>query len=281
MTTDHVDVLIVGAGLSGIGAAAHLVSAARSGDIAPRSYAILERREASGGTWDLFRYPGVRSDSDMFTLGYKFKPWMGEKALADGPSILEYVRETAREYGIEEHIRYGHHVVAADWDSASRQWRVTSVVDGEERVTTADFLWSCSGYYDYDQGHRPAFPGEERFGGTFVHPQHWPEDLEIEGRRFVVIGSGATAVTLVPALAQAGASHVTMLQRSPTYILSMPARDGFAGAVRKVLPSRASYAVTRLKNIGMSTALYQLSQRRPEMVRGFIRKVNTSLLPEG
>lgn len=272
----HVDVLIVGAGLSGIGAAAHLAK-----DLPEVSYAVLERREASGGTWDLFRYPGVRSDSDMFTLGYRFRPWRGDKALADGASILDYVRATATDYGVDEHIRYDHHVTGAAWDSTTARWTVTVRVDGEERSLTADFLWSCSGYYDYDRGHRPHFEGEERFGGTLVHPQHWPADLDTRGRRVVVIGSGATAVTLVPALAKEGAAHVTMLQRSPTYVLPLPARDRFAGAARKVLGERRSYPVVRAKNVAASTALYQLSRRRPAAVRGLVRKANVALLPVG
>ena len=220
METEHVDVLIIGAGLSGIGAAAQLTR-----EHPGKSYAVLERRAASGGTWDLFRYPGIRSDSDMFTLGYRFKPWKGEKALADGPSILAYVRETAREYGIDRRIRYQHEAVAASWDSETALWTVTVAHDGGTSQLTCRFLWATTGYYDYEQGYRPQFPGEEQYGGTLIHPQHWPEDLDYRGKRIVVIGSGATAVTLVPALAESGAGHVTMLQRSPTYILSLPAED--------------------------------------------------------
>jgi cation diffusion facilitator CzcD-associated flavoprotein CzcO len=274
--TDHVDVLIIGAGLSGIGAAAHLAK-----DLPATSYAVLERREASGGTWDLFRYPGVRSDSDMFTLGYRFRPWRGTTALADGASILRYVRETAQAYGVDRHIRYGHHVTSAAWDSATARWTVTAEVDGETRRLTADFLWACSGYYDYDQGYAPRFEGQERFGGSVVHPQHWPEDLDHAGKRVVVIGSGATAVTLVPALAAGGAAHVTMLQRSPTYVLPLPAQDGFARRARRVLGDRLSYPLVRAKNIGVATALFQLSRRRPGLVRRLIRAANVRLLPEG
>ena len=275
-TPDHVDVLIIGAGLSGIGAAAQLAQSRPQ-----TSYAVLERRAASGGTWDLFRYPGIRSDSDMYTLGYRFRPWRGEKALADGASILDYVRDTAREYGVDRRIRYGHHVIGADWDSAAARWTVTTMVDGVERQLTSDFLWACSGYYDYDEGFTPDFEGRERFQGQVVHPQHWSEDLPYAGKKVVVIGSGATAVTLVPALANSGAEHVTMLQRSPTYVLSLPARDGFATRTRTVLGPKASYAVTRWKNIAVSTALFQLSRRRPRSIRGFIRKENIKLLPEG
>ena len=274
--TDHVDVLIIGAGLSGIGAAAQLTR-----EHPDRSYAVLERRAASGGTWDLFRYPGIRSDSDMFTLGYRFKPWRGDKALADGPSILAYVRETAREYGIDEHIRYGYDARAASWDSETATWTVTVEHDGGTSEITCHFLWATTGYYDYEQGFRPEFPGEESFTGQVIHPQHWPEDLDYAGKKVVVIGSGATAVTLVPALADSGAGHVTMLQRSPTYILSLPAEDKVALKLRKVLPEKLAYAATRWKNVGVSTGLFQLSRRRPGMMRGVIRKANTKLLPAG
>ena len=229
-TAEHVDVLIIGAGLSGIGAAAHLAK-----DLPATSYAVLERREVSGGTWDLFRYPGMRSDSDMHTLGYRFRPWRGDTALADGASILDYLRDTAREYGVDRHVRYGHRVVAADWDSSTARWTVTSEVGGERRTMTADFLWACSGYYDYDAGYTPHFEGQERFGGQVIHPQHWPDDLDPTGKRIVVIGSGATAVTLVPALAAGGAAHVTMLQRSPTYVLSVPARDAVKGRLTRLV----------------------------------------------
>ena len=282
--TEHVDVLIVGAGLSGIGAAAQLVRASPD-----TSYAVLERRRASGGTWDLFRYPGVRSDSDMYTLGYSFKPWVGDQALADGGSILEYVRETAREHGVDRRIRYGHRVTRASWDSATARWTVTVRIEaggaigeeGEERVLTCGFLWACSGYYDYDEGHTPHFEGRERFTGEIVHPQHWPADFDHTGKRVVVIGSGATAVTLVPALAGSGAAHVTMLQRSPTYILSMPARDRFAARARRILGDRVSYAIVRWKNIALTTAIYQLSRKRPDTLRRFIRRGNVGLLPQG
>ena len=274
--SDHVDVLIIGAGLSGIGAAAQLTR-----EHPGKSYAMLERRSVSGGTWDLFRYPGVRSDSDMFTLGYRFKPWRGDEALADGPAILAYVRETAREYGIEEHIRYDHSVTAASWDSESARWTVTIDHDGSTSEMTCSFLWATTGYYDYEQGYRPTFAGEASFAGQVIHPQHWPEDLEHAGKRVVVIGSGATAVTLVPALADSGAAHVTMLQRSPTYILSLPPKDRVALALRKVLPEKVSYSATRWKNVGVSTALFELSQRRPQLMRGVIRRGNAKLLPEG
>ena len=272
----HVDVLIIGAGLSGIGAAAQLTR-----EHPGRSYLVLESRSVSGGTWDLFRYPGIRSDSDMFTLGYRFKPWRGDMALADGPSILDYVRETAREYGVDEHIAYGHQVVAAAWDSASARWTVTAqTAEGDVTITTS-LLWSCSGYYDYDRVYQPELPGLDTFAGRVVHPQHWPADLDVTGQRVLVVGSGATAVTLVPALARDGAAHVTMLQRSPTYVLSMPARDPVAGFLQRWLPERASYAAVRWKNVLVATGSYQLSRRRPDVLRRFIRKQTIAQLPEG
>ena len=275
--TEHVDVLIVGAGLSGIGAACHLAER-RPQD----SYLVLEARADLGGTWDLFRYPGIRSDSDMFTLGYRFRPWTEEKSIADGPSILRYVRETAEEYGVDRRIRYGLRVVRAEWSSEDARWTVDAVrTDTDETVQlTCGFLWSCSGYYRYDEGHTPQFDGVERFAGEVVHPQHWPEDLDYAGKRVVVIGSGATAVTLVPAMAEQ-AAHVTMLQRSPTYIVSLPGVDKIAQRLREHLPHRAAYAVTRWKNVLVSTGIYQLSRRRPELMRALIRKGTVAQLPEG
>ena len=272
--TAHVDVLIVGAGLSGIGAACHLAV-----DAPGRSYAILEARESSGGTWDLFRYPGVRSDSDMYTLGYRFRPWQGDKALADGPSILRYVRETAAEYGVDEHVRYGHSVRRADWSSTDRRWTVTAEHEGAEVALSCDVLWACTGYYDYDEGYTPVIAGLEDYEGRVVHPQHWPEDLDLADQRVVVIGSGATAMTLVPAIA-AETAHVTMLQRSPTYVLSMPSRDGLAARARRLLPERLAYGFTRWKNVLMTTGFYQLSRRRPALVRRLIRKAAVAQLPE-
>jgi monooxygenase len=274
-TTEHVNVLIIGAGLSGIGAAHHVQAA-----FPDRTYTILEARAAIGGTWDLFRYPGVRSDSDMHTLGYRFRPWTQAKAIADGPSILRYIRETAAEAGIDRHIRFGHRVVRADWSSEDARWTVEAERDGVPVRLTADFLYSCSGYYRYDAGHAPHFPGIERFRGTVVHPQHWPEDLDYGGRKIVVIGSGATAVTLVPAMA-ADAAHVTMLQRSPTYIISLPTEDPIAGTLQRLLGGRRAYPITRWKNVVLATLIYQLSRRRPHLVKSLIRKATIRQLPPG
>jgi monooxygenase len=271
----HVDVIVVGAGLSGIGAACHLEDR-----LPGTSYLVLEARESMGGTWDLFRYPGIRSDSDMYTLGYRFRPWTEEKSIADGPSILRYVRETAAEYGVEEKIRYGVRVVGAEWSTEEARWTVRAVRDGEPVTYTCDFLWCCSGYYRYDEGFLPGFEGVDDFAGPVVHPQHWPEDLDYAGKRVVVIGSGATAVTLVPAMA-ADAAHVTMLQRSPTYILALPGVDKVAVKLRERLSPGKAYAVTRWKNVLVSTASYQLSRRRPDLMKKLIRKALVGRLPDG
>jgi len=274
---EHFDVLIVGAGLSGIGAAWHLQ------DRHPgKSYAVLEAREDLGGTWDLFRYPGVRSDSDMHTLGYRFRPWTGEKAITDGASILEYVSETARDHGIEERIRFRHRVVGAEWSSAESRWtvEVERLDSGETIRLTCDFLWSCSGYYRYDEGYTPEFEGRERFAGTIVHPQHWPEDLDWAGKRVVVIGSGATAVTLVPALAET-AAQVTMLQRSPTYIASLPAEDPLIKLLRGRVPDRLVYSLVRWRNVMIQTFIYKLSRRRPNAVKRLLRRGLEKELPAG
>jgi cation diffusion facilitator CzcD-associated flavoprotein CzcO len=277
--TEHVDVLIVGAGLSGIGAACRLRI-----DLPDTSFAVLESRAASGGTWDLFRYPGIRSDSDMFTLGYRFRPWTEAKSIADGPSILRYIRDTAREYGIDEHIRYGHRVVRAKWSSPQARWTVEAVRgDGPDAETvrlTCSFLLTCTGYYRYDEGYTPDFPGRERFRGTVVHPQRWPEDLDYAGRRVVVIGSGATAVTLLPSMAQE-AEHVTMLQRSPSYVMALPSRDPVADLLRRRLPARLAYGIVRWKNALTTTAFYQASRRFPRAIRRLIRKGAVAQLPEG
>jgi monooxygenase len=277
MATEHVDVLIVGAGLSGIGAACHLQA-----ECPGKSYAILEAREASGGTWDLFRYPGIRSDSDMYTLGYAFRPWRGAKSIADGPSILDYIRETAREHGVDGHIRFGHRAVRAEWSTADARWTVEAERgDGLEPVQlTCGFLFMCTGYYRYDEGYTPAFPGAERFAGRIVHPQHWTGDIDCAGRRVVVIGSGATAVTLVPALAEQ-AEHVTMLQRSPSYILSLPGEDPIARRVRRALPPKLAYSVVRWKNVALTTLFFQLSRRAPRIAKAMIRKGVEKELPPG
>jgi cation diffusion facilitator CzcD-associated flavoprotein CzcO len=264
--TEHYDVLIVGAGLSGIGAAYHLQA-----NCPKRTYAILEGREALGGTWELFRYPGIRSDSDMYTLGYSFRPWTEAKAIADGPSILRYLNETAREYGIDRHIRFRHHVKRASWSSEEARWTVEAERGPDKELVryTCDFLLMCSGYYDYAEGHRPEFPGEARFQGTLVHPQSWPKDLDYTNKRVVVIGSGATAVTLVPEMSKT-AAHVTMLQRSPTYVVSRPAEDVIANGLRRVLPTKLAYALTRWKNVLLSMLFYKLARRSPERIKQFL-----------
>jgi cation diffusion facilitator CzcD-associated flavoprotein CzcO len=269
---EHLDVLIVGAGLSGIGAAVHLQK-----EVPGKTYAILEARSTSGGTWDLFRYPGVRSDSDMYTLGYVFRPWPGAKAIADGPAILEYIRDTAREEGVDRHIRYDSRVVRAEWSSADARWTV--LLESGDRLTCG-FLFMCSGYYRYDEGYTPEFPGVDAFAGEVVHPQHWPEDLDYAGKRVVVIGSGATAVTLVPAMAET-ADHVTMLQRTPTYIAARPAGDAVADFLRGKLPPKAAYAILRWKNVLLTMLSYQLSKRKPELMKGLVRKGLQRELPPG
>jgi monooxygenase len=266
-TSNYVDVLIVGAGLSGIGAACHLQR-----ECPQKSVAILEGRATLGGTWDLFRYPGIRSDSDMYTLGYKFKPWRDAKSIADGPAILKYIRETAVEYGIEQKIRFNQKVVRASWSSETAQWTVESrhSETGEVSTIVCSFLMMCSGYYSYESGYAPDFPGAAQFEGMIIHPQKWPENLDYKGKRVVVIGSGATAVTLVPAMAET-AAHVTMLQRSPTYMVSLPSSDTVANTLRRVLPTSWVYGLTRWKNTLFGIFIYQLSQRRPETVKRWIK----------
>ena len=277
-TIEHLDVLIVGAGLSGIGAAVHLQT-----DCPGKSYAILEGRERSGGTWDLFQYPGIRSDSDMFTLGYSFKPWTEAKAIADGPSILGYIRETAREHGVEQKIRYQRRVVRADWSSADTRWtvEVERTDTGETEQLTCSFLFGCTGYYNYAEGYTPQFEGTDRFRGEIVHPQHWPEQLDYSGKRVVVIGSGATAVTLVPSMAEQGAAHVTMLQRSPTYIVALPGRDPIADVLRSKLPPRVAYPIVRWKNVTLQATMYGLSRRAPRFMRRVLRRGVERQLPPG
>ncbi|MEH0110910.1 NAD(P)/FAD-dependent oxidoreductase [Tersicoccus sp. MR15.9] len=272
--SEHVDLLIIGAGLSGIGAAVTL------GERFPeKSLAILEARESLGGTWDLFRYPGVRSDSDMLTLGYSFRPWREASALASGPDILEYVRDTARERGVDRLIRYGHRVVEAAFDSGTGRWTVTVERDGRTTTMTTGFLYVCAGYYRYDAGYTPEFLGAADFGGRLVHPQQWPDGLDVDGRHVVVIGSGATAVTLVPALAKLGA-HVTMLQRTPTWIFSLPSMDRTAVKLRRRLPTPVVEPLLRWRNVMMQMASYQLSRRRPEVMKKQLLTAVTRKLPQ-
>jgi cation diffusion facilitator CzcD-associated flavoprotein CzcO len=263
------DVLIVGAGLSGIGAAVHLQQ-----NCPNETYAILEGRDAIGGTWDLFRYPGIRSDSDMYTLGYRFKPWKSAKAIADGPSIRSYIRETATEHGINQHIRFGHKVTNAAWDSETARWTVTT----NKSTLTCRFLYMCSGYYSYGQGHRPTWEGEAEFKGQIIHPQFWPESLDYKGKRVVVIGSGATAVTLVPAMADT-AAHVTMLQRSPTWMVSRPGSDAIANALKAILPAQMAYDIVRWKNVTLGQYFYKQTRSNPGKVRELLLKRLAKLLP--
>lgn len=260
------DCIIIGAGLSGIGAARHLQLHCPS-----KRFVLLEGRDAIGGTWDLFQYPGIRSDSDMFTLGYRFKPWREAKAIADGPSILNYIRETATEYGIDPHIRTQHRVKRLSWSTDRACWTVSGerTDSGQPFSLDCRFLISCAGYYSYRSGYTPEFPGRDRFAGPVIHPQHWPRELDYENRKIVVIGSGATAVTLVPALAQK-AAHVTMLQRSPTYIVSMPDRDWIANLLRRLLPESWAYSLTRWKNVKLQQWVYRLSRRCPNRLRRYL-----------
>ncbi|MGC2372658.1 MAG: NAD(P)/FAD-dependent oxidoreductase [Solirubrobacteraceae bacterium] len=277
MSLEHVDVLIVGAGLSGIGAACHLQA-----NCPGKSYAILEARDRIGGTWDLFRYPGIRSDSDMYTLGYSFRPWRDDRSIAEGSSILDYIRETAGENGIERQIRFDHRVVRAEWSTADARWTVEAT-RGDTRETvrmSAGFLFTCSGYYRYDEGYTPDFAGIERFAGRVVHPQRWSDDIDYAGKRVVVIGSGATAVTLVPSMAHS-AAHVTMLQRSPSYIVSLPAEDPIAKRLRRFLPSKIAAPIMRWKNVLLTMASFQLSRRRPGLMRKLVRKGLERQLPPG
>ena len=277
MAVEHVDVLIVGAGLSGIGAACHLKKNCPS-----KSVVILEGRKALGGTWDLFRYPGVRSDSDMYTLGYSFKPWEHAKAIADGPSILAYLQETARENGIEASIRYQHQVKAAAWDSPSARWTLSiETGDGQAAVQmSCNFLFMCSGYYAYAQGYTPVLPGIEQFAGRVVHPQKWTQDVDYAGKKVVVIGSGATAVTLVPELAKQ-AAQVTMLQRSPTYVVARPSEDEWANRLRKWLPAMLAYGLTRWKRVLLGMYVFRLCRTDPaRMKRLLLGGVRLALGPD-
>jgi cation diffusion facilitator CzcD-associated flavoprotein CzcO len=269
--SDHpiIDVLIVGAGLSGIGAAKHLQMHSPQS-----SWCILESRDAIGGTWDLFRYPGIRSDSDMYTLGYSFKPWIDHKAIADGSTIRQYIQKTADENGITPHIRHGHSVAHASWSSSEACWTLTANQKNNDQpvVLKARFLYLCCGYYSYKNGYQPNFPGQASFKGDWVHPQFWPDKLNYEQKKVVVIGSGATAVTLVPEMAKK-AAHVTMLQRSPTYVISRPAEDGFSLTLQKFLPSKLAYQITRAKNVILGMLSYQLARSQPEFVKRYLVKI--------
>ncbi len=275
--TQRLDMLIVGAGISGIGVAYHYQK-----HFPDKSYQVIESREALGGTWDLFRYPGIRSDSDMYTFGYQFKPWTSNKAISPGEDILDYLNDTVREFGIDKNIRFGKRLVSANWDGDAALWHcgVRDMDTGVTTTLTAKFLFACTGYYDYDEGYQPTFPGRDAFQGPVLHPQHWPEDLDTEGKRVVIIGSGATAITLAPTLAKSGAK-VTLLQRSPTYVISRPEEDGLANRLRNRLPAKWTHGIVRWKNILMQMFLYQLSRRRPHVAKGLLLKgVRAQLGPD-
>ncbi|WP_180003311.1 MULTISPECIES: flavin-containing monooxygenase [unclassified Acinetobacter] len=264
----QVDILIVGAGISGIGLAAHL-----SKHSPQRSFEIIERRESFGGTWDLFKYPGIRSDSDMSTFGFNFKPWKKESVLASGSAIKNYLAEVVQEFNLNSKIHFQHRVVSANYDSATRKWSVVvENAQGKKQTWIANFVLGCTGYYNYDQGFQPEFPHQEAFKGTFIHPQHWPENLDYSGKKVVIIGSGATAITLVPAMVKGGAGHVTMLQRSPTYIASVPSIDMIYSKMRKLLPEDVAYKLTRARNIGMQRGIYALAQKQPKLLKTLLLK---------
>ena len=264
----QVDILIVGAGISGIGLAAHL-----SKHSPQRSFEIIERRESFGGTWDLFKYPGIRSDSDMSTFGFNFKPWKKESVLASGSAIKNYLAEVVQEFNLSSKIHFQHRVVSANYDSATRKWSVVvENAQGKKQTWIANFVLGCTGYYNYDQGFQPEFPNQDAFKGTFIHPQHWPENLDYSGKKVVIIGSGATAITLVPAMVKGGAGHVTMLQRSPTYIASVPSIDMIYSKMRKLLPEDVAYKLTRARNIGMQRGIYALAQKQPKLLKTLLLK---------
>ncbi len=266
MKEQHFDVIIVGAGVSGVGAGCHLTMNAKK-----KNFAILERRKDMGGTWDLFRYPGIRSDSDMYTFGYAFRPWQGTKVLADGPAIKQYVIDTAKEYGVDKKIRFGRKVVHSSWSTERGLWTINVLNEetDKEEVYTADFIINASGYYNYDKGYKPEFAGEKSFKGDIIHPQHWPKDLDYSGKKVVIIGSGATAITLVPAMA-GKAEHVTMLQRSPTYIVSIPSNDEMSAGMNRFLPKGIVYLIARARNIFMQRFFFWIAQQRPSAIRRLI-----------
>ncbi len=273
--TAHFDVLIIGAGVSGVAAAYYIQERCPN-----KTYAVLEGRDAIGGTWDLFRYPGIRSDSDLYTFGYSFRPWLDDKAFANGDKIKTYVEDTARENGIDQHIRFGHKGISANWDSAEALWTVTSLSDGAEKTFTCNVLYMCSGYYDYTKGYLPKWDGTGDFAGQIIHPQSWPEDLDYAGKKIVVIGSGATAITLIPSLAET-AAHVTMLQRSPTYIVEMPAVDPMVKITRKMFGSKASHKLMRWKNILRTIFYYQLARKFPQYMKSQVMKgAQTAIGPD-
>ncbi|HVE27557.1 MAG TPA: NAD(P)/FAD-dependent oxidoreductase [Sporichthya sp.] len=272
--SDHVDVLIIGAGLSGIGAAARLKR-----ERPELTLEVLEARDAIGGTWDLFQYPGIRSDTDAFTMGFSFKPWKGKESITSGDSLRTYIRDLARESGVEPHIRFRTKALGASWSSERARWTVRAESAGQPVEITAKFVYMCTGYYDYDKGHTPHFPGQEDFAGTLVYPQFWPKDLDYAGKRVVVIGSGATAITLVPSMAPT-AAHVTMLQRTPTWVLSLPAVDQLAVGLQKVLPAGTAHRIVRAKNVATIQAMYALSRHRPETFKKICRKTALHFLKD-
>lgn len=277
MDGEYFDMVIIGAGLSGVGMACHLAKKCPG-----KRYLILEGRNTMGGTWDLFRYPGIRSDSDMFTFGYSFKPWISSQNLADGPSILNYIREAAQEYRVEENIHYNANVDSIAWDSSTARWSVsyTDKATGSAQQVTCNFINGCTGYYNYDHGYEPEFKGRENFKGTVIHPQKWPEQLDYKGKRVIVIGSGATAVTVVPEMSR-DAAHVTMLQRSPTYVASIPEEDPITTFLRRLIPEMWVYRFARTVRVGLAAFFYSLSRRRPQGVRNFLLKqVKKAVGPE-
>ena len=273
--TGHVDVLIVGAGISGIGLGHYLTTM-----LPGHTFAMVDSREAIGGTWDLFRYPGIRSDSDLHTFGYEFKPWTSENAIADAHEILDYLHEVVEEDGLGKRMYFQHKVIRANFSTDAGQWTVTLERDGKHWDITCGWLFGATGYYDYASGYAPHFDGQEDFEGTIVHPQSWPEDLDYQGKEIVVIGSGATAVTLIPAMAE-DAGHITMLQRSPSYVMPQPRKDPIANGLQKVLPAKVAYAAARRFNIGKQRFIYSLCQKRPKLARRIIRAANVKFLPEG